>query len=75
MNYTFSELTDVYLIFGKADMNCRAAARPYAEQYTHRRTPRHTTFTSIDTKLREHGTLRKSSDNAGNPCLVLRKQS
>ncbi|XP_066157759.1 uncharacterized protein [Euwallacea fornicatus] len=65
--YTFQELTDMHLIFGKCDSNSRAARRCYQEIYPNRRIPSRKLFVSIDLRLRETGSLRNINKNAGRP--------
>lgn len=65
MEYQFNELTDMHLILGECKMNCRAAARRYAEKFPNRRIPHHTTFSAVDRRLREFGTFKKRSSDCG----------
>lgn len=63
--YTFRELADMHLMYGAAEGNGRAAARLYAQRFPNRRQPHHTTFSTIDRRLGETGTMRPDRGNAG----------
>jgi hypothetical protein len=63
--YTFAELSDVHLVYGEARGNGREAQRIHQKRYPQRQLPHHTTFASIDTRLREYGTLEIKTRTAG----------
>lgn len=68
--YTYRELADMHLVYGAAEGNGRAAARLYEQRFPHRRHPHHTTFSAIDRRLRETGTMRHNMANTGRPRYV-----
>nr|CAI5842924.1 unnamed protein product [Callosobruchus analis] len=67
MSYSFEEMTDMLLIYGEAKNNGRQAVRLYEQKFPNRRIPHHSTFASIEMRLRETGNLRTKRNNAGRP--------
>nr|CAI5842309.1 unnamed protein product [Callosobruchus analis] len=65
MSYSFDEMTDMLLIYGEAKNNGRQAVRLYEQKFPNRRIPHHSTFASIEMRLRETGNLRIKWNNAG----------
>nr|CAI5829179.1 unnamed protein product [Callosobruchus analis] len=65
MGYSFDEMTDMLLIYGEAKNNGRQAVRLYVQKFSNRRIPHHSTFASIEMRLRETGNLRIKRNNAG----------
>nr|CAI5830202.1 unnamed protein product [Callosobruchus analis] len=65
--YSFEEMTDMLLIYGEAKNNGRQAVRLYEQKFPNRRIPHHSTFASIEMRLRETGNLRTKRNNAGRP--------
>nr|CAH7748736.1 unnamed protein product [Callosobruchus chinensis] len=61
------EMTDMLLIYGEAKNNGRQAVRLYEQKFPNRRIPHHSTFASIEMRLRETGNLRTKRNNAGRP--------
>lgn len=53
--FTNIEMTDMLLAYGKMDCNGRAAQRLYVERFPDRHAPHHSTFASIERRLREGG--------------------
>nr|CAH7755456.1 unnamed protein product [Callosobruchus chinensis] len=60
-------MTDMLLIYGEAKNNGRQALRLYEQKFPNRRIPHHSTFASIEMRLRETGNLRTKRNNAGRP--------
>nr|CAH7754986.1 unnamed protein product [Callosobruchus chinensis] len=67
MSYSFEELTDMLSIYGEAKNNGRQAVRLYEQKFPNRRIPNHSTFASIEMRLRETGNLRTKRNNTGRP--------
>nr|CAI5825460.1 unnamed protein product [Callosobruchus analis] len=65
MSYSFDEMTDMLLIYGEAKDNGRQAVPLYVQKFPNRRIPHHSTFASIEMRLRETGNLRIKRNNAG----------
>ncbi|KMQ96272.1 hypothetical protein RF55_3456 [Lasius niger] len=63
--YSFEELADIHLVYGRADGNGRLATRMYQETFPGRRTPNHQTFAAVDRRLRETGQFRPVTANYG----------
>jgi hypothetical protein len=57
-------------VYGKARGNGLEAQRIYQERYLQRQLPHHTTFASIDRRLREYGSLQINKRTAGRPRTV-----
>nr|CAH7734088.1 unnamed protein product [Callosobruchus chinensis] len=55
------------LIYGEAKNNGRQAVRLYEQKFPNRRIPHHSTFASIEVRLRETRNLRTKRNNAGRP--------
>jgi hypothetical protein len=55
--YTWDEMTDILLAYSAADGNGRMAQRLYQERFPNRWNPHHSTFASINRRLRETGSL------------------
>jgi hypothetical protein len=66
--YIFAELSDMHLAYGDARGNGRESRRIYQERYP-RQLPHHTTFTSIDRRLRD-GSLEINRSTAVRPKTV-----
>nr|CAI5824613.1 unnamed protein product [Callosobruchus analis]CAI5855565.1 unnamed protein product [Callosobruchus analis]CAI5861025.1 unnamed protein product [Callosobruchus analis] len=64
MSYSFDEMTDMLLIYGEAKNNGRQAVRLYVQKFPNRRIPHHSTFASIEMRLRETGNLIIKRNNA-----------
>nr|CAH7751268.1 unnamed protein product [Callosobruchus chinensis] len=60
-------MTDTLLIYGEAKNNGRQEVRLYEQKFPNRRIPHHSTFASIEMRLRETGNLRTKRNNAGRP--------
>lgn len=67
MNFPFNEQTDMLLVLGYCQGNCRESVRVYQERYPNRRIPNHKTFARIERRLRETGRLTPVRVNAGRP--------
>ncbi|KAJ8952490.1 hypothetical protein NQ318_003286 [Aromia moschata] len=65
--YTFDEQTDMLLVIGFCEGDCRRSVREYHRRYPNRRTPNHQTFKQIERRLRENGMLKVNRRNAGRP--------
>jgi hypothetical protein len=63
--YTWDEVTDILLAYGAADGNVRMAQRLYQERLPSRRLPHHSTFASINRRLRETGSLNVNRHDHG----------
>jgi hypothetical protein len=59
--FSFNELTDMLLMYGRANCNGRRAARLYQERFPDRRHPNHKTLAAVDRQLRETGTFKPVS--------------
>lgn len=68
--YSYAEMADIHLTYGAANGNGREAARLYAERFPQRRHPHHSTFPSVDRRLRETGTFRPHLADTGRPRFV-----
>lgn len=60
--YSFSEMADMHLMYGRANGNALAAQRLYREMFPNRRVPHRQTFEAIDRRLRETGTFSAMAD-------------
>lgn len=69
-NYTCAEQTDMLLVLGFCQGNCRESVRVYRERYPDRRIPNHQTFSSVERRLRETGSLVIRSTDRGRHPLV-----
>nr|QLJ84872.1 transposase-like protein [Dichotomius schiffleri] len=67
MDFPFNEQTDMLLVLGFCEGNCRESVRVYRERYPNRRIPNHKTFARIEHRLRETGNLKPVRFNAGRP--------
>ena len=67
VNFTYPELADMHLMYGRSNGNSREAKRLYAETFPNRRLPNKQTFVSIDRHLRENGTFQIRNVDAGRP--------
>nr|CAI5844075.1 unnamed protein product [Callosobruchus analis] len=65
MDYSFYEFTDMLLVYGEARNNGRRAVRLSERKFANRRVPHHSTFNSVDRRLREMGNLLVTRKNAG----------
>jgi hypothetical protein len=65
-------MADVPLIFGRSSGNEREARNMHQENFLHCRIPDRKTFTAIDRRLRENGTLRLK--DCGRPPTLLKPQ-
>jgi len=70
MDFTFNEQTDMLLVLGFCQGNCRESVRVYQERFPNRRIPNHKTFARIERRLRETGKLQPARLNAGRPRQV-----
>jgi hypothetical protein len=69
--YTFAQLSDMRFVYGTMTRGSgREAERNYQERYPERQLPHHTTFASIDRRLREYGSLEINKRTAGLPRTV-----
>jgi hypothetical protein len=57
-------------VYGEAQVNGREAQIIYQERYPQRQLPHHTTFASIDRRLREYCSLEINKRTAGRPRTV-----
>ncbi|KAJ8957261.1 hypothetical protein NQ318_007825 [Aromia moschata] len=64
-HFTFPEMADMYLVYGRCNSNSSAAVRRYRQEFPNRRTPSRNMFDNIDRHLRETGTFYKTNRNAG----------
>jgi hypothetical protein len=62
---TWNEITDILLACSAADRNGRMAQRLYQERFPNRRLPHHSTFASINQRLRETGLLHVNRHDYG----------
>jgi hypothetical protein len=69
--YAWDEMTDVLLAYGAANGNGRVGQRLYQECFPNRRLPRHSTFASINRRLRETGSLNVNRHDCGRGGTVL----
>nr|XP_022910075.1 uncharacterized protein LOC111421163 [Onthophagus taurus] len=69
-NYTFGEQTDMLLTLGECLGNSVSAANRYRQKFPNRRTPNRKTFSRIEARLRENGSLKHIFLNNGNPRSV-----
>lgn len=67
MDFSFVEQTDMILVLGYCEGNCRESVRVYQERYPNRRIPNHKTFSRIERRLRETGSFKPVRTNAGRP--------
>lgn len=67
MDFPFNEQTDMLLVLGYCQGNCRESVRVYQERYPNRRIPNHKTFARIERRLRETGRLQPARFNTGRP--------
>ena len=65
MKHSNDELVDMLFAYKDVDCNGHVALRLYEERFPHKRTPHHhhTTFISMNRRLRETGSLSKSKMN------------
>lgn len=63
--YTDAEYADLHLMLGAAGGNAAQAARLYEERYPNRRHPDPRTFTAVDRRLRERGSVRRFGADVG----------
>lgn len=63
--FTFGELTDMLLIYGKVHKNGAVAVQRYRDKFSNRRIPNRKTFEAVERRLRETGTLKPQQINAG----------
>jgi hypothetical protein len=68
--YTFKEMADMHLIYGRAYGNSREARRLYQESFPQRHLPHRQTFVNTDRRLRETGTFQPVTANWGRPLSV-----
>ena len=54
-DYTFAEMADIHLFYGRANGNAHEARRLYQETFPNRRLPCSRTFWRIAQRLRERG--------------------
>lgn len=67
MDFPFTEQTDMLLVLGFCQGNCRESVRVYQERYPYRRIPNRKTFARIECRLRERGSLVPARFNTGRP--------
>lgn len=65
--YSNAEQTDMILVLGYCDMNCRESVRVYRERFPNRRLPNRQTFANIERRLRENGQFAPINVNRGRP--------
>lgn len=58
MNYTFQEVTDMYLCYDRANDNATEVRCIYQEKYPNRNVLNRKTFTRISQRLRDTGILK-----------------
>ncbi|KAJ3666078.1 hypothetical protein Zmor_001533 [Zophobas morio] len=63
--FSYAEMTDFVLIYGRAFGNVHEAQRLYQEEFLGRRLPHHTTFSAIFQRLRENGKFQPSTTDHG----------
>jgi transposase len=68
--YTFQEMADMHLIYGRAYGNSREARRRYQQNFLQRHLPHRQTFVNINRRLRETGTFQPVTANWGRPLSV-----
>lgn len=68
--FSFGELTDMLLIYGKVNNNSAAAVREYRDKYPNRRIPNRKTFEAVERRLRETGMLKPIRMDAGRQRFV-----
>jgi len=73
MVYSFSEMADMHLMYGRADGNALAAQRMYHEYFPNRQVPNVRTFIAIDRHLRETGSFSAMCDR-GRPRTELQPE-
>ena len=56
-DYTFAEMTDIHLFYGRANGNAHEARRLYKQTFPNRQLPCSRTFSRIAQRLRERGTF------------------
>lgn len=66
-HYSFDEQTDMLLVLGFCNRNCRQSVRVYHERYPNRRRPCRKTFANVERRLRERGSLQRTNKLAGRP--------
>lgn len=64
-DYTYAEMADMYLCYGRAYGSARRARRIYHETFPNRRIPCDKTFSRLDQRLRDHGSFSKSTVDSG----------
>lgn len=65
VNYTNAEQTDMLMVLGYCEGNCRRSVRVYNERFPNRRVPNHKTFGNIERRLRETGKFAPSTADRG----------
>lgn len=66
-HYSYGELADMHLIYGRTYGNSRAAQRLYQETFPQRRCPSRKMFTNVDRHLRETGSFSPVTHDIGLP--------
>lgn len=72
--YTHEEQTDMLLVLGFCEGNCRRSVRVYQQRFPNRRIPNFKTFGRIERRLRETGRLEPSTVNRGRPRQICTPQ-
>lgn len=67
MGYSFAEQTDMLLVLGFCNGNCRESVRVYHVRYPNRQTPERKTFAAVERRLRETGQFKPIRINVGQP--------
>ncbi|GLV40842.1 hypothetical protein CBL_10017 [Carabus blaptoides fortunei] len=65
INHTYAEQTDMLMVLGYCEENCRRSVRVYNERFLNRRVPNHKTFANIVRRLRETGKFAPITANRG----------
>lgn len=63
--YSIEEYVDMHFVYGECGGNARAAARRYAERFPGRRQPYRETFSAVDRRLRETGSVLPKNQEIG----------
>lgn len=72
--YSYEEQTDMLLVLGFCEGNCRRSVREYHERFPNRQVPNHKTFARIERRLRENGKLEPLTANCGRARVIRNPQ-
>ena len=72
--YSYGEQTDMLLVLGFCEGNCRKSVRVYQDRFPNRQVPNRKTFARIERRLRENGRLEPLTVNCGRPRVIRNPQ-